>query len=469
MGRRKPFPLLEKVEILDAGAEGKAVARHENMVVFVPWAAPGDIVDIQVTKKKKQFFEGRVVKYHAKSSLRVEPFCAHYGLCGGCKWQHLGYEDQLKFKQKQVFDNFTRLGKFEFPEVARILPSENTTYYRNKLEFTFSDFKWMVGDKLAGIDPEKRSLDGLGFHLPGLYDRIVDIDHCYLQPEPSNKIRNAVRDFAIDNKITFYNVKNQEGYLRNLIIRNSSTGDLMVILIVKDDEPEWIESILNHIDVKFPEITSLMYVINGKKNDDLSDQEVVCFKGLDYMTEEMEGLKFKVGPKSFYQTNRDQAYELYKVARDFAGLKGDELVYDLYTGTGTIANFIARNAREVIGIEYIEPAIEDAIVNSALNEISNTKFFAGDMAKVLNEEFFASHGTPDVIITDPPRAGMHEKVIQQIVYAKPQKVVYVSCNPATQARDISLMDEYYKVIKVQPVDMFPHTHHVENVALLELR
>lgn len=469
MGRRKPFPLLEKVEILDAGAEGKAVARHENMVVFVPWAAPGDIVDIQVTKKKKQFFEGRVVKYHAKSSLRVEPFCAHYGLCGGCKWQHLGYEDQLKFKQKQVFDNFTRLGKFEFPEVARILPSENTTYYRNKLEFTFSDFKWMVGDKLAGIDPEKRSLDGLGFHLPGLYDRIVDIDHCYLQPEPSNKIRNAVRDFAIDNKITFYNVKNQEGYLRNLIIRNSSTGDLMVILIVKDDEPEWIESILNHIDVKFPEITSLMYVINGKKNDDLSDQEVVCFKGLDYMTEEMEGLKFKVGPKSFYQTNRDQAYELYKVARDFAGLKGDELVYDLYTGTGTIANFIARNTREVIGIEYIEPAIEDAIVNSALNEISNTKFFAGDMAKVLNEEFFASHGTPDVIITDPPRAGMHEKVIQQIVYAKPQKVVYVSCNPATQARDISLMDEYYKVIKVQPVDMFPHTHHVENVALLELR
>jgi 23S rRNA (uracil1939-C5)-methyltransferase len=469
MGRRKPFPLLEKVEILDAGAEGKAVARHENMVVFVPWAAPGDIVDIQVTKKKKQFFEGRVVKFHSKSSLRVEPFCAHYGLCGGCKWQHLGYEDQLKFKQKQVFDNFSRLGKFEFPEIAKILPSENTTYYRNKLEFTFSDFKWMVGDKLAGVDPEKRSLDGLGFHLPGLYDRIVDIEHCYLQPEPSNKIRNEVRDFAIEKRITFYNVKKQEGYLRNLIIRNSSTGDLMVILIVKDDNPEWLESILNRLDEKFPEITSLMYVINGKKNDDISDQEVVCYKGLDFMTEEMEGLKFKVGPKSFYQTNRDQAYELYKVARDFAGLKGDELVYDLYTGTGTIANFIARNTREVIGIEYIESAIEDAVVNSALNEISNTKFYAGDMAKVLDEEFFASHGNPEVIITDPPRAGMHEKVIRQIVNARPRKVVYVSCNPATQARDISLMDEYYKVAKVQPVDMFPHTHHVENVALLELR
>lgn len=469
MGRRRQFPLLENIEILDAGAEGKAVARHENMVVFVPWAAPGDVVDIQVTKKKKQFYEGRVVKYHKYSDLRIEPFCDHYGLCGGCKWQHLDYQDQLKFKQKQVFDNFTRLGKFEFPEMKPILPSTNTTYYRNKLEFTFSDFKWMVGDKLAHQDPENRNLNGLGFHLPGLYDRIVDINHCFLQPEPSNEIRNTVRDFSIENNISFYNVKKQEGYLRNLIVRNSSEGDLMVILIVKFDKPEWLKAILENLQEKFPQITSLMYVINGKKNDDLADQDVLLFAGKDHMIEEMEGLQFKVGPKSFYQTNRDQSYELYKIAREFADLKGVELVYDLYTGTGTIANFIAGQAREVVGIEYVETAIDDAKVNSELNGIENTKFYAGDMAKVLTEEFIAENGTPDVIITDPPRAGMHEKVIQQILKAKPERVVYVSCNPATQARDIAYMDEMYKVEKVQPVDMFPHTHHVENVALLRLR
>ncbi len=469
MGRRKPFPLLENVEILDAGSEGKAVARVENMVVFVPWAAPGDIVDIQVVKKKKQFYEGKIIKFHKHSDLRIEPFCSHFGLCGGCKWQHLAYDDQVKFKQKQVFDNFSRIGKFEFPEIQPILRSLTTTYYRNKLEFTFSDFKWMTGDRQANIDPDKRQLNGVGFHLPGLYDRIVDIDHCYLQPEPSNKIRLAIRDFAIENNITFYNVKNKEGYLRNLIIRNSSQGDLMVILVVRDDNPDYLNAIMHHVQKLFPEVTSLMYVINGKRNDDISDLDVDSWAGKDHMIEKMENLHFKVGPKSFYQTNRDQAYELYKIARDFAALTGTERVYDLYTGTGTIANFVAANASEVVGIEYVEAAIDDAKVNSEYNNITNTKFFAGDMAKVLNEDFFTAHGRPDVIITDPPRAGMHPKVIEQIIHALPNRIVYVSCNPATQARDISLLDEKYSVEKVQPVDMFPHTHHVENVALLKLR
>ena len=469
MGRRKPFPLLENVEILDAGSEGKAVARVENMVVFVPWAAPGDIVDIQVVKKKKQFYEGKIVKVHKHSDIRIEPFCSHFGLCGGCKWQHLAYDDQVKFKQKQVFDNFSRIGKFEFPEIQPILRSLTTTYYRNKLEFTFSDFKWMTGDRQANIDPDKRQLNGVGFHLPGLYDRIVDSDHCYLQPEPSNKIRLAIRDFAIENNITFYNVKNKEGYLRNLIIRNSSQGDLMVILVVRDDNPDYLNAIMHHVQKLFPEVTSLMYVINGKRNDDISDLDVDSWAGKDHMIEKMENLHFKVGPKSFYQTNRDQAYELYKIARDFAALTGTELVYDLYTGTGTIANFVAANASEVVGIEYVEAAIDDAKVNSEYNNITNTKFFAGDMAKVLNEDFFTAHGRPDVIITDPPRAGMHPKVIEQIIHALPNRIVYVSCNPATQARDISLLDEKYSVEKVQPVDMFPHTHHVENVALLKLR
>lgn len=461
--------MLENVEILDAGSEGKAVARVENMVVFVPWAAPGDIVDIQVVKKKKQFYEGKIIKFHKHSDLRIEPFCSHFGLCGGCKWQHLAYDDQVKFKQKQVFDNFSRIGKFEFPEIQPILRSLTTTYYRNKLEFTFSDFKWMTGDRQANIDPDKRQLNGVGFHLPGLYDRIVDIDHCYLQPEPSNKIRLAIRDFAIENNITFYNVKNKEGYLRNLIIRNSSQGDLMVILVVRDDNPDYLNAIMHHVQKLFPEVTSLMYVINGKRNDDISDLDVDSWAGKDHMIEKMENLHFKVGPKSFYQTNRDQAYELYKIARDFAALTGTERVYDLYTGTGTIANFVAANASEVVGIEYVEAAIDDAKVNSEYNNITNTKFFAGDMAKVLNEDFFTAHGRPDVIITDPPRAGMHPKVIEQIIHALPNRIVYVSCNPATQARDISLLDEKYSVEKVQPVDMFPHTHHVENVALLKLR
>ncbi|PID94455.1 MAG: 23S rRNA (uracil(1939)-C(5))-methyltransferase RlmD [Bacteroidetes bacterium] len=469
MSRRRSYPLLEKVEILDAGSEGKAVARHESRVVFVPWAAPGDVVDIQVTKKKKQFYEGKVVKYHTYSPLRIEPFCAHYGLCGGCKWQHLGYEDQLTFKQKQVFDNFSRIGKFDFPELSPIVPSEKTQYYRNKLEFTFSDFKWMTGDKFSNQDENERNLNGLGFHLPGLFDRIVDIDHCYLQPEPSNLIRNEVRDFAMKEKISFYNAKRQEGYLRNLIVRNASTGDLMVILVVKEDQPSWLNRIMNHLKERFPEITALLYVINGKKNDDISDQEVVCFAGKSYMMEEMEGLSFKVGPKSFYQTNRDQAYELYKIAREFASLTGEELVYDLYTGTGTIANFVAGKAKRVVGIEYVASAIEDAKENSAINGISNTRFFAGDMAKVLNREFVALHGRPDVVITDPPRAGMHEKVVNQLLEARPQRIVYVSCNPATQARDITLLSTSYQVDRVQPVDMFPHTHHVENVALLSLK
>jgi len=469
MGKKRPFPLLENIEILDAGSEGKAIARHENMVIFIPWAAPGDVVDVQITKKKKQFFEGKVVKYHKYSELRTEPFCSHFGLCGGCKWQHLTYENQLHFKQKQVLDNFQRIGKFEFPEILPILASEKNTYYRNKMEFTFSDFKWMTGDKISEDDKETRNLNGLGFHLPGLFDRIVDIEHCYLQPEPSNKIRNSIRDFAIEHKITFYNPKKGEGFLRNLLIRNSVEGDLMIILVVKDNDQELIHLILSDIQTKFPEVTSLMYVVNPKSNDDISDLDIFLFAGKDHMIETMEGLKFKVGPKSFYQTNPTQAYELYKITREFADLKGHELVYDLYTGAGTIANFVAHNASKVVGIEYVATAIEDARINSELNGIENTEFYAGDMAKVLNEEFIEKHGNPHVIITDPPRAGMHDKVIQQILMARPQRIVYVSCNPATQARDIALLDQLYKVERVQPVDMFPHTHHVENVALLLLR
>lgn len=466
MRRRAPLPLLEKVEISDVGAEGKAIARFENRVVFVPWAAPGDLVDIQVTRKKQQHYEGKVVKYHAFSALRVEPFCSHYGLCGGCKWQHLSYADQLQFKQKQVFDQFSRIGKFAFPEPFPILASPKTIFYRNKLEFTFSDFKWMTGEKFDKNEMNERNLNGLGFHLPGLFDRIVDIDHCYLQPDPSNAIRNFIRDFAIETGITFYNVKKQQGYLRNLIIRDSSEGDLMVILIVQSEQPALLESIMEKVKVQFPAITSLMYAINPKGNDDISDLEVHLFSGKDHMIETMDGLSFKVGPKSFYQTNRHQALELYRTTRSFAALTGKERVYDLYTGTGTIANFLAREAKEVLGIEYVESAINDAVTNSTRNGITNTRFFSGDMAKVLNADFILSMGAPDVIITDPPRAGMHAKVVEQILTAAPQRIVYVSCNPATQARDIALMDSVYRVDKVQPVDMFPHTHHVENVVLL---
>jgi len=463
---RKPFPKYEKVEIIDAGSEGKAVARVDNRVIFVPFVVPGDVVDIQVVRKKKSFFEGRAEKFHTYSDKRVEPKCKHFGLCGGCKWQNMDYADQLHYKQKQVTDNLERIGGLELPEVMPIIASDNIYHYRNKLEYTFSNRRWFV-EKPDPDNPDQKNRNGLGFHLPGMFDRILDIDTCYLQADPSNAIRLATRDFALEKEYEFYDVKTWDGYLRNLIIRSSSTGNLMVIMVFRYVDHIKMPALLDHLSEKFPEISSLMYVINDKRNDDISDLEVKHYKGDAFIMEEMDGLKFKIGPKSFFQTNRDQALKLYQTARDFAGLKGDEVVYDLYTGTGTIAAFVACSAKNIVGIEYIQAAIGDAKENSDLNNIKNTVFYAGDIVRVLNDEFIQENGKPDVIITDPPRSGMHEKVVKQIMKVAPKKVVYVSCNPATQARDLALMMEQYKIEKVQPVDMFPQTHHVENVVLLK--
>ncbi|MGQ8338344.1 23S rRNA (uracil(1939)-C(5))-methyltransferase RlmD [Sunxiuqinia sp. A32] len=469
MGRsRKNKPFYEQVTITDIGAEGKAIAKVNDVVVFTTHVIPGDIVDLQVVKKRKNYQEARVTNVHEKSADRVDAFCDYFGVCGGCKWQFLPYEKQLFYKQKQVGDQLKRLGRIELPEMDQILGSAKDTFYRNKLEFSFSNKRWLAVDEMNdGIEPKQ--MNALGFHIPGMFDKIIDIKKCWLQPSPSNEIRNFIRDYALTNKLDFFDVKKQEGLLRNLIIRTTSTGESMVIISFYYEDKEIRESLLQAISNEFPDLTSLMYVINTKGNDTITDQEIVLFKGRDHIFEGMEGLKFKIGPKSFYQTNSEQAYELYKVARNFAGLTGSEVVYDLYTGTGTIANFVAGKAVKVVGIEYVPEAIEDAKENSKLNEIDNTIFFAGDMKDVLNAEFIAEHGKPDVIITDPPRAGMHEDVIKTILEVSPEKVVYVSCNPATQARDLSLMDEQYRVTKIQPVDMFPHTHHVENVVLLEKR
>lgn len=462
--KRKPFPKFEAVEILDAGSEGKAVARVENRVIFVPFVVPGDVVDIQVVKKKKSFFEGRAEKFHKYSDKRIEAKCEHFGLCGGCKWQNMAYADQLHYKQKQVVDNLERIGGLEFPEVMPILGSDKIYHYRNKLEYTFSNRRWFVEKP----DPEKpRNPNGLGFHLPGMFDRILDIENCYLQRDPSNAIRLAVRDFALENEYEFYDVKTWDGYLRNLIIRTSSTGDLMVIVVFRYVDHIKMPALLDHLLETFPGITSMMVVINDKRNDDISDLEVQLYKGNAFIMEEMDGLKFKIGPKSFFQTNRDQALRLYQTALEFAGLTGEETVYDMYTGTGTIAAFLARHAKKIVGIEYIESAIRDAKENSTLNGITNTHFFAGDILRVLTDDFIAENGRPDVIVTDPPRAGMHEKVVHQILKIAPEKIVYVSCNPATQARDLAIMASDYRIEKVQPVDMFPQTHHVENVVLLK--
>jgi 23S rRNA (uracil1939-C5)-methyltransferase len=473
--RKKPLPLLENVTILDAGSEGKAVARVDDLVIFVPYVVPGDVVDIQVVSRKRNFMEGRAVRFHAYSPDRAEPFCKHFGICGGCKWQNMPYHDQLKYKQKQVVDNFTRIGRFEFPNVKPILASENTIFYRNKLEFTFSDRRWLTDEDMQK-SPETRQMNGLGFHLPQLFDRILDIEQCYLQPEPSNRIRLALKKLALGNNLIFYNTRLHEGFLRNLVIRNTTKGGLMVIVVFArpefDDE---MKQVLDFLHYEFPEITSLMYVLNTKKNDVITDLEVHPWKGDSFIIEEMldphggPNLRFKIGPVSFYQTNPLQAYHLYKTAYDFAGFKGDELVYDLYCGTGTISNFVAKSVKKVVGIEYVESAIEDAHVNSVYNGIDNTVFYAGDLAKLLNDEFVQKNGWPDVVITDPPRSGMHPKVIDQLLAIGSPKIVYVSCNPATQARDIALLTEKYTVEAVQPVDMFPHTHHVENVALLKLR
>lgn len=469
--KKKELPLLEKVTITDVAAEGKAVAKVNELVIFVPYVVPGDVVDLQVKRKKNHYAEAVAVKFHEKSPLRTEPFCSHFGVCGGCKWQCLSYEEQLKYKQKQVFDNLTRIGKVELPEFRPILGSEKTRFYRNKLEFTFSNKRWLTEEEVKQ-DVKYDQMNAVGFHIPGAFDKVLAIDKCWLQDDISNQIRNAVRDYAYAHNFPFFNLRTQEGLLRNIMIRTSSTGELMVVLqckVTDDEGRRKMEEILQFMADSFPQITSLMYVINNKCNDTIGDLDVEVFKGNDHIFEEMEGLRFKVGPKSFYQTNSEQAYNLYKVAREFAGLTGNELVYDLYTGTGTIANFVARQARKVVGIEYVPEAIEDAKVNSDLNGIDNTLFYAGDMKDILTNDFIAEHGHPDVIITDPPRAGMHNDVIDVILAAEPKRIVYVSCNPATQARDLQLLDGKYKVTAVQPVDMFPHTHHVENVVQLERR
>ena len=467
--KKKPLPLLEKITITDVAAEGKALAKVNDLVVFVPYVVPGDVVDLQVKRKKNKYAEAVAVKFHEYSSRRAVPFCQHYGVCGGCKWQCLAYEDQIKYKQKQVTDNLTRIGKVELPEISPILGSEKTEFYRNKLEFTFSDKRWLTEEEVKA-DVQYDQMNAVGFHIPGAFDKVLAIEKCWLQDDISNQIRNAIRDYAYEHNYAFYNIRNHEGVLRNLMIRTSSTGELMVLLQVRvscDKDLDQTKELLAYVADKFPQITSLLYVVNNKQNDTINDLDVEVFKGNDHIFEEMEGLRFKVGPKSFYQTNSEQAYNLYKVARDFAGLTGEELVYDLYTGTGTIANFVSRRAKKVIGIEYVPEAIEDAKVNSAINGIDNTLFYAGDMKDMLTQDFINEHGRPDVIITDPPRAGMHTDVIDVILFAEPQRIVYVSCNPATQARDLQLLDAKYKVMAVQPVDMFPHTHHVENVVLLE--
>ena len=469
--KKKELPLLEKITIIDVAAEGKALAKVNDLVVFVPYVVPGDVVDLQVKRKKNHYAEAVAVKFHEYSPVRAVPFCQHYGICGGCKWQCLPYTEQIKYKQKQVTDNLTRIGKIELPEISPIMGSEKTEFYRNKLEFTFSNKRWLTEEEVKE-DVKYDQMNAVGFHIPGAFDKVLAIEKCWLQDDISNQIRNAIRDYAYEHNYSFFNLRSQEGMLRNLMIRTSSTGELMVLLqckIVEESEMDLMKQLLAFVAERFPQITSLLYVVNNKCNDTINDLEVMVFKGNDHIFEEMEGLRFKIGAKSFYQTNSGQAYNLYKVARNFAGLTGKELVYDLYTGTGTIANFVSRQAKKVIGIEYVPEAIEDAKVNSAINGIDNTLFYACDMKDILTQEFINQHGRPDVIITDPPRAGMHNDVINTILFAEPQRIVYVSCNPATQARDLSLLDAKYKVMAVQPVDMFPHTHHVENVVLLEKR
>lgn len=477
MARKKtPLPLLKEVEIIDAGAQGKAVARVDDRVVFVQFGAPGDVADVQVIKKKKGYYEGIITKLHKKSQYRTKPKCEHFGLCGGCRWQHLDYENQKFFKEKQVKDSLDRIAQVKYPGINPIIGVENPFYYRNKLEFTFSDKRWLnTADFTAGEKSDDK-MKALGFHLPGRFDKVLDVHHCYLQKDPSNAIRLATKEFALQKGMSFYNLREQQGLLRNLMIRTASTNDLMVVVIFGENNEEAIQEMLEHLAGKFPEITSLMYVINTKVNDSIHDLEVHLFKGKDHNLEvmpaavpEQKPLRFKVGPKSFYQTNPEQAYYLYKTAFDFAEFTGNEKVYDLYTGTGTIALFMAPFVKEVVGIEFVEEAVNHAKKNAEENGISNVSFHAGDMVKLLDEAFIETHGKPDVIITDPPRAGMLHKVVKQIIKASPEKIVYVSCNPATQARDIAEMDKYYEIKKVQPVDMFPQTHHVENVILLQKR
>lgn len=469
MSRKNKRQLFTALEVLDAGAKGNCIAKApDGKVIFLPNAVPGDVVDVQTFKKRKAYYEGKAVAFHKLSEKRTEPVCEHYGVCGGCKWQDMGYEHQLFYKQREVVNNLTRLGHLQLPEVTPIAGSKEQFYYRNKMEFSFSDSRWLTQEEIkSGEDLGDKN--ALGFHIPGMWDKILNINHCHLQADPSNAIRNGVKDFAVKHGLAFFNTRQQSGFLRTLMIRTSSTGDVMVLIQFFHEDKAKRELLLDYIAETFPQVTSLLYVINEKQNDTIYDQEVLCYKGQDHIFEEMEGLKFKINAKSFYQTNSEQAYQLYKITRDFAGLTGTELVYDLYTGTGTIAQFVAKQAKRVVGVEAVPDAITAAKENAQLNGIDNVDFFVGDMKNVFNDAFIATHGMPDVIITDPPRDGMHKDVVAQILQIAPEKVVYVSCNSATQARDLALMSDQYKITKVQPVDMFPQTFHVENVVLLEKR
>jgi 23S rRNA (uracil1939-C5)-methyltransferase len=467
--KKRPKKYFENLEVIDAGAKGKAVAKApDGRVVFIDNAVPGDIVDVQTYKKRKAYYHAKAERFEKYSDKRVEPVCQHFENCGGCKWQNMAYKYQLEYKQNEIENNLKRLAKIELPEISPILPSENPYFYRNKMEFSFSDRRWLTrGEIESGEEIDDKN--ALGFHIAGMWDKILDIQKCHLQPDPSNAIRNEVRDFSTENGLSFFNPRKQEGLLRTLMIRTSSTGETMLLLQFFYDDKAKRELLLNHLKSEFPEITSLLYVVNSKGNDTIYDQDVVCFSGREYILEEMEGLKFAIRAKSFYQTNSDQAYELYKIVRDFAQLTGEELVYDLYTGTGTIAQFVAEQAKKVIGVEAVPDAIEDANENAERNKVGNAEFYVGDMKKVFNEDFVQQHGKPDVVITDPPREGMHKDVVAQLLKALPQRIVYVSCKSSTQARDLDLLDEHYRVTKVQPVDMFPQTHHIENVVCLEKR
>ena len=464
----KPQIIIENLEIIEAGSEGVSIGKYEDRIVFVPYVVPGDVIDAQVFKRKKSYYEAKAINLHHHSPNRVEPRCQHFGLCGGCKWQNMNYETQLLYKRKQVIDNFQRIGKFDFPEVNPIVPSEDIFAYRNKMEYTFSNKRWLQKEEMPDADAGTINTNGLGFHLPGMFDKILDIHHCDLHDDLGNQIRNAVKEYAIEHELPFWNARSQEGLLRNLLIRSSVCGDVMVIVVFTALIPE-TEKLLLFIEEKFPQITSLLYVVNTKMNDTISDLETHIHSGNGFMMEKMNDLSFKVAPLAFYQTNAKQALKLYEATSRLANVNKSQIVYDLYTGTGTIALFVARQAKKVVGIEYVESAIENAKENSRLNNIDNADFYAGDMVKILTDTFIEENGKPDIIITDPPRSGMHPKVVEQILNIAPKQIVYVSCNPATQARDIALLTDRYDVVEVQPVDMFPHTHHVENVALLELK
>ena len=470
MGRRRnKNKVFSNLEVIDAGAKGKTIAKApDGKVVFLPNAVPGDIVDVQTFKQRSGYYEGKATVFHKLSDKRTQAACEHFGTCGGCKWQHMDYSHQLFYKEKEVVNNLKRIGHLELPEITPILGSKDHYFYRNKMEFSFSDSRWLTQEEIAS-EKDLGDRNALGFHIPGMWDKILDVKKCWLQGDPSNAIRNAVKDFAIKHQIPFFNTRQQTGVLRTLMIRNTSIGEWMVVVQFFKEDIKKRTALLDHLKTTFPEITSLQYIINGKANDTIYDQEVICYDGRDHIFEEMEGLRFKINAKSFYQTNSDQAYNLYKITREFAGLTGKELVYDLYTGTGTIAQFVAKNALKVIGVESVPDAIRAAKENAVLNQIDNVDFFVGDMKTVFNTEFIETHGHPDVIITDPPRDGMHKDVVAQILKITPEKIVYVSCNSATQARDLALLDSEYKISKTQAVDMFPQTHHVENVVLLEKR